>query len=101
MAQLAAEGKFFAIRYRIRAGKVANPSKEFKEDLFEGKTCVTWLVAMTLGSHKVDCGREDDAAWVALHVLAEIQLKIVRFFASICYVNVKHQLRASCMLQGC
>jgi hypothetical protein len=76
MAQLAAEGKFFAIRYRIRAGKVVNPRKVFIQDGFKGKNCMTWLMAsINNGSHKNS--RERDAAWIALEVLAEIQLKFV------------------------
>jgi hypothetical protein len=77
MAQLAAEGKFFAIRYRIRAGKVVNPRKEFKQDVFEGKNCMTWLASIADGSHKVDGGADGDAAFVAVQVVAEIQQKFV------------------------
>jgi hypothetical protein len=77
MAQLAAEGMFFAIRYRIRAGKVVNPRKDFKQDVFEVKNCMTWLSSIADGSHKVASGRDDEPAFIAVQVLAEIQLKFV------------------------
>jgi hypothetical protein len=77
MAQLAAEGKFFAIRCRIRAGKVVNPRKEFKQDAFEGKNCMTWLASITDGSHKVIGGMDGEPAFIAVQVLAEVQLKFV------------------------
>ena len=58
MAQLASEGKFFVVRYRIRTGKVTNATKEFNRDLYDNKTALSWLTAIVDGSHKIECGQD-------------------------------------------
>jgi hypothetical protein len=85
MAQLAAEGKFFAIRYRIRAGKVVHARKEFNEDFFEQKNSLAWLSSIADGCHEIDGGPKEDAKLIAAQVLVEIQQK----FVSVSYCAVR------------